>query len=81
MTHHINLLNMSTGTTNLKNKVLPDDSVARIEKHMDDFDNNIKIVNFYLETETLYTLEFASKNLKKITNLLAECSRIVFIIL
>jgi hypothetical protein len=56
---------------------LNNESVAKLEKMIDDFDQNLKIIELHLETESLYNLDFATKNMKKITNLLAENSRIV----
>jgi hypothetical protein len=59
------------------NLALPHESVAKLEKLIDDFDKNLKIIEFHIETEPFYSLDSAAKNMKKITNLLADNSRIV----
>jgi hypothetical protein len=57
--------------------ISPNESVSKLNKMIDEFDQNLKIIDYYLETESFYNFENTSRNVRKITNFLAECSRIV----
>jgi hypothetical protein len=61
------------------NSILPRESVDKLEKLIDEFDININIIDFCLETEVFYDLKSSANNIKYITNLLADCSRHVLI--
>lgn len=53
------------------------DKVLKFEQLLDEFDQTLKIIDYYLETEFFYNYDETNKNIKKIMNLLADCSRIV----
>jgi hypothetical protein len=53
------------------------DKALRFEQLLDEFDQTLKIVDYYLETEFFYNYDYTNKNIKKIMNLLSDCSRIV----
>jgi hypothetical protein len=55
-----------------------DESVSRLEKLIDEFDQNIKIVDFYIDTENYYDKETTKRNINKINNLFSDSSRIVY---
>jgi hypothetical protein len=55
--------------------LLPNESVAKLEKLVDEFDKDIKIIDFYVNIETFYDLRNSANNIKYMTNLLADCSR------
>lgn len=71
----------SSNTPNISDvqttNTLPNDSVAKLEKLIAEFDKNIQIVNFEIETETFYDLTSSGNNIRMINNILADSSRIV----
>ena len=48
-----------------------------IEKMLNNYDNNIKLINFYIDMEIYFNPSETLKNINKINSLLAESSRIV----
>ncbi len=48
-----------------------------IEKMLNNYDNNIKLINFYIDMEIYFNPSETLKNINKTNSLLAECSRIV----
>jgi len=63
-------------TTDKKNSIQID-SVSKLEKYIEDFDKNIKIIDFYLQTETLYDINKSKRNIKNLIDILEDCSRYV----
>lgn len=51
---------------------------ATFERLVDEFDRNMKIVEFYMETESFFDLELSIKNLKKVSIILSDSSAIVY---
>jgi len=51
-----------------------------IEKMLNNYDNNIKLINFYIDMEIYFNPSETQKNINKINSLLAESSRIVIYI-
>jgi hypothetical protein len=60
-----------------KVSILPTESIAKLEKMIEDFDQNLKIIDFNIETETYYDAHASARNIKSINNLLADSSMIV----
>jgi hypothetical protein len=56
------------------------ESVNRLEYLITSYDQNIKIIDFLITTESFYDLELTQKNIMKIVKLLADSSRTVIII-
>jgi hypothetical protein len=50
---------------------------ATFEKLVDEFDHNMRIVDFFIETESFYNVELTLKNLKKVSIILSDSSAIV----
>jgi hypothetical protein len=50
---------------------------ATFERLVDEFDRNMKIVDFYVDTESFFDLELSLKNLKKVSIILSDSSAIV----
>jgi hypothetical protein len=59
--------------------ILPDDSISKLERMVEEFDQNMKIIDFYIDTENYFDLNLTNKNITKMNNLLADSSRMVFI--
>ena len=55
------------------------DDEATFEKLADEFDHNMKIAEFFIETESFYDLELTLQNLKKVSMILSDSSGIVII--
>jgi hypothetical protein len=49
-----------------------------IEKLLNNFDNNVKVIEYFCELETYLNLADTQKNINKINTLLLESSRIVY---
>ena len=62
---------------NYNNSNTSEESVAKLERMIDEYDRNIKIINFHLENESFYDLKLSGENINKITNILSDSSRIV----
>jgi hypothetical protein len=60
---------------NMNPSLLADE--ATFEKLVDEFDHNMRIVDFFIETESFYDLELTLKNLKKVSIILSDSSAIV----
>ena len=63
---------ITTGTTP---SLLGDE--ATFEKLADEFDHNMKIAEFFIETESFYDLELTLQNLKKVSTILSDSSGMV----
>jgi hypothetical protein len=62
--------------------ILPYDPNVRkeetFEKLIKEFDQNMKIVEFFIETESYYDLDMSLRNINKTSKLISDCFGIVF---
>lgn len=56
---------------------MENDKVALLNQLIQNFDNNIKILDFYLSTESFYDASQTDSNIVKVNQRLADASSIV----